>query len=210
LAGDPQAAARISGHQVRGGHRLRADGYRCRAGCVILCADSIAKVLAPVPRFRMGLLDGLTPLFCSSQPHRPLMRDARTGYPVLNKSPAGRTAIMGRPACGGIHAAEILPSGRQRFRLHPRPGKTHQLCMRRYPKGGESSLRFAHGTPGALSPTACQTRKPSSVTTDPASGPLRRQAPRPARPYRRSGPCRLLCRSTLGSGWRRLARRSSC
>src|ERR1700712_1422160 len=31
LAGDPQAAARISGHQVRGDHRFGADGYRCQA-----------------------------------------------------------------------------------------------------------------------------------------------------------------------------------
>jgi hypothetical protein len=26
------------------------------------------------PHFRMGLLDGLTPLFCSTQPHRPIIR----------------------------------------------------------------------------------------------------------------------------------------
>ena len=53
----------------------------------------------PVPHFRMGLLDGLTPVFCSSQPHRP---DAAQGA-------AAALATYIREGCGGPAVSHAEP-----------------------------------------------------------------------------------------------------
>ena len=59
----------------------------------------------PVPHFRMGLLDGLTPVFCSSQPHRP---DAAQGA-------AAALATYIREGCGGPAVSHAEPRQRLLF-----------------------------------------------------------------------------------------------
>jgi hypothetical protein len=81
--------------------------------------NTLCKRLSQVteePHFRMGLLDGLTPLFCSTQPHRPHLKLYEFGEaPLPNNCHACGTAYPWRQEAlaAAVEAAQIGLEGRE-------------------------------------------------------------------------------------------------